>query len=324
MTGNLVDLDPDIARFVAQLGGDWAAHPPLGGLSMPEARVVAESVRTRWTAGGPEMARTDNLTVDTAAGPLGLRVHRPGGLPDGPAPALLYIHGGGFVIFSLDTHDRLMREYAAAGGFVVVGVDYPLSPEHRFPVALERLVALVDWLRGHGGALGIDAARLAIGGDSAGANLSLVTALRLRDAGCGRALRGILSNYGAFSPVVSDEAETAHGGPDAMLTQADMIGYFDNYLGVGRAHHPHAVPLLADDLTGLPPTLMVVAERDVLAEQSLAMADRLRAAGVSVTTQVYRGATHSFLEAMSVAELARRAIADGARWTATILADCVR
>ena len=317
----MTELDPEVEHFARQLSADWAAHPPLPGLSMPEARAVAESVRARWTAGGPAMARTDEIIVNTEAGPLRLRLHRPAGLPDGPAPTLLYIHGGGFVIFSLDTHDRLMREYAAAGGFIVVGVDYPLSPEHRFPVALERLVGLIDWLSDHGAPLGIEPARLAIGGDSAGANLSLVTAIRLRDAGKGGALRGIMSNYGAFSPVVSDEAERDHGGREAMLTQADMIAYFEHYLGTGTEWHPHAIPMLLNDLAGLPPVLVIVAERDVLAEQSLAMAEKLKDAGVFVKTEIYRGATHSFLEAASISTLARSAIADGARWIANVL-DC--
>ena len=303
-------IDPEIAGFLALLGEDWRRHPPLDTLPPPEARAVAEQVRARWRAGGPAMADTRNVAVETTAGPLGLRIHRPAGLPDGPAPTLLYIHGGGFVLFSLDTHDRLMRAYAAAGGFVVAGIDYPLSPEHRYPVALDRVVALVELLHSQGAAWGIDSARLAIGGDSVGANLALATCLRLRDAGA-NGPRAILSNYGAFSGRVSDAAEAAHGGPDAVLTQAEMAWYFDQYL-TDRAQldDGYACPLVAADLTGLPPTLLIVPDRDVLAEQSHAVAARLERAEL----RIYPRATHSFLEAMSVSTLARTAIADGAAW----------
>ena len=315
----MTDLDPEIAAFADALSSDWASHPPLSGLSMTEGRAVAEKVRARWTAGGPVMAERRDLTIDTEDGPIGIRLHRPHGAPAQGAPALLYVHGGGFVTFSLDTHDRLMREYAGAGGFVVIGVDYPLSPEARYPVALDRIVALVRWLAERGAELGVDGSRLVIGGDSAGGNLSLATAMRLRDHGQGERLRGVLSNYGAFSGVVSDEAEAAHG--NGVLASVDMVAYFEHYCGAADgAADPYAAPLYATDFAGLPPVFLAVAEHDVLAEQSHAVAERLAEAGNAVVLEVYRGATHSFLEAMSVSALARRAIADGTHWVAARLA----
>lgn len=300
-------IDPEIAGFLAALREEWRRHPPLDTLSPPEARAVAELVRVRWRSGGPAMAETRDLTVETSAGSLGLRIYRPAGLPDGPAPTLLYLHGGGFVFFSLDTHDRLMREYAAAGGFLVVGVDYPLAPEHRYPLALNRIVALVRLLGTH---LGIDPERLAVGGDSAGANLALATCLRLRDAGASMP-RAILSNYGGFSGNVSDEAEAAHGGPGAVLTQDEMRWFFDQYLTDSAQYDdPYACPMAAGDLTGLSPMLLIVPALDVLTEQSIAIAARMP----GTTVSIYPGATHSFLEAMSISAVARAAIAEGAAW----------
>src|SRR5579884_1378873 len=275
-------------------------------LPVDEARRVAEQVRAPWRADGPRMARTSEHFVPTSGGPLRVRLYDPG--LSTPAPALIYLHGGGFILFSIDTHDRLMREYAAAGRFLVLGVDYPLSPEARYPAALDRIVELMDWLH-DGGAemLGIDAHRLAIGGDSAGGNLSVATALRLRDRGTPDRLKGLLLNYGAFSAECSDEAEARFGGPDAVLQRAEMTHYYEAYLGrEGLARPaPYAAPLLAD-LAALPPSFLAIPECDLLAEQSYAMADRMKEAGVDVTSVVYRGATHSFLEAMSVAEVARR------------------
>jgi acetyl esterase len=313
-------LDPDIRIFTDILREDWRQHPPLDDLTTVEARLVAEHVRERWTAGGPTMSQTRNVEIETGVGALRLRIHRPVGVTAEGAPALIYIHGGGFVFFSLDTHDRLMREYADAGQFVVVGVDYPLSPEAKYPVALDRIVALVGWLGEHGTQFGIDATRLVIGGDSVGANLALATCLRLRDADSAIILRGILSNYGAFSGHVSDAAEAAYGGPQAILTQVDMIYFFDQYLvSADQCDDPYACPLSARDVSGLPPVMLVIPELDVLAEQSFALGERLRAAGCQVLHEVYPGATHSFLEAMSIAPLAMKAICDGASWIRTRL-----
>jgi acetyl esterase len=313
------ELDPEIAIFVDRVSKAWAQHPPFMSLPIAEARRVAEQVRAPWRADGPKMAQTSERSVPTSGGKLKIRTYNPGVLAS--APALIYLHGGGFILFSIDTHDRLMREYAAAGQFCVIGVDYPLSPEARYPAALNQIVDLVDWLY-DGGAetLGIDGRRLAIGGDSAGGNLSVATALRLRDRGASERLKGLLLNYGAFGPGCSDEAEARFGGPGAVLERAEMDHYYESYLGADRVGRPeyYAAPLLAD-LHGLPPAFLAIPECDLLAEQSHAMEARMRDAGVDVSSVVYPGATHSFLEAMSVAEVARRAIEDGARWVTKIL-----
>lgn len=313
-------IDAEIAAFLAALRADWQAHPPLDTLSAPDARRVAEAVRARWRQGGPEMGEVTEWEAQTKSGPITARLYRPKGLQPGPAPTLIYLHGGGFVFFSLDTHDRLMREYADRGGFAVLGLDYPLSPEARYPAALDRIVAFIEALTRDGAERGIDPARIALGGDSAGANLALAACLRLRDTGATQVVRAVLSNYGAFSREVSDADERAHGGADAILTQAEMLWYFDQYLAAPTDRDdPYAEPLHARDLTRLPPVLLIVPDRDVLAAQSLALAERLSEAQGSVEVAVYAGATHSFLEAMSVSQLAREAIARTADWMAVRL-----
>ena len=307
------ELDPEIATFVSEMQRAWASYPPFMELPLVEARGVAEKVRMPWRQGGPAMTRTIERTIETPAGALRIRVYDPG--LQAPAPALLYLHGGGFTLFSLDTHDRLMREYAAAGGFLVIGIDYPLSPEARYPVALDLTVGLIDWLTRHGAEIGADGGRLAIGGDSAGGNLSLAAAMRLRDDGAPDALKGLLLNYAAPGAPCSDEAEARFGGAGSVLDRAEMDYYFTNYVGGAEAapDDPYARPILGD-LRGLPPAFLVIPECDILSEQSHAVHERMVAAGVPSQAEVYGGATHSFLEAMSVAEVARRAIADGASW----------
>ena len=313
------EIDPEIAIFAEQLSKAWGAHPPFATLPIDEARKIGELVRAPWRANGPKMEKTLEHLVPTSSGKLKIRLYNPG--VQSPSPALIYLHGGGFILFSIDTHDRLMREYAAAGQFCVLGVDYPLSPEARYPTALNQIVELVDWLHDGGAAmLGIDDARLAIGGDSAGGNLSIATALRLRDRGTPDRVKGLLLNYGAFSLECSDEAEARFGGTDAVLQRAEMDHYYRSYLGSDglKRPEPYAAPMLAD-LRSLPPTFLAIPECDILSEQSYAMEQRLNEAGVEVSSIVYRGATHSFLEAMSVAKVAKQAIDDGARWVAEIL-----
>ncbi len=306
------NIDPEIAEFVARMNTAWSMHPDLGSVSVPEARAIAEQVREPWRQGGPEMHRVFEQQVELPSGSLRVRIYYPNHRD--MLPALMYMHGGGFTLFSIDTHDRLMREYAATGGFAVIAVDYPLSPEAKFPHALNLIVELTEWIAGNGQQWGIDPGRLAIGGDSAGGNLALASALRLRDAGKNDRLRGILSNYGAFGRRCSDEAEATFGGPDAVLNREEMEYYWDNYLTTPQdSNNPYACPLIAD-VSNLPPSLLVVAEIDILAEDSSILAKRMEIAGTPCEIIVYPGATHSFLEAMSVAAVAREAIAHAANW----------
>lgn len=321
MTG----IDPEIGIFLDRMKQGWAKFPPFDSLDFPDQRAAAEAVRAQFSRGGPVMRETIDTVIDPGAGELRLRVYLPQGASapvPAPMPALVYLHGGGFTLFSIETHDRLMREYAHAGGFAVIGVDYPLSPEHKYPVALDRIEALMLWLAANGETLGVDPVHLAIGGDSAGANLSVATALRLRDRGKGAILRGILSNYGFFTPEISDDAEARFGGPGSILDRDEAHGYYRNYVSdlERDGRDPLVAPMLAE-LAGLPPVCLIIPQCDLLTEQSWAMAARLEAAGVAVTAHAYEGATHSFLEAMSIAHVARAAIGDGARFVSEALAE---
>jgi acetyl esterase len=311
-------IDPEIRRFTAQVMADYLRLSGGRDLPVAELRRVAEQVREPWRQGGPVMRRVVEEQVPTIAGDVRIRFYHPGG--DGPRPALVYLHGGGWTLFSLDTHDRVMREYAARAGMVVVGVDYALSPEARFPVALEQVVGVVRWLRRHGAEHGVDTERIALGGDSAGGNLATSAALVLRDAGQPDAVKGLLLIYPALDSVCSEESLRRYGGAGAILSGDELTAFWRNYASDADIQgNPLACPLRAR-LAGLPPVCLTIPACDVLTEQGLEMERRLRAAAVPVQATVYPGATHSFIEAVSVAPLAERAIADGAGWLRATLA----
>ena len=305
-------LDPDIRRFNERVGAGFARYPDFARRPVAERRRIAEEVRAPWTQGGPVMHARIDRNVPTREGDVRVRIHNPS-----PAPckgALIYLHGGGWTMFSIDTHDRLMREYAARADVIVIGVDYSLSPEAKFPTALHQVVDVVRWASQHATELDIDARRVALGGDSAGANLTMAACLMLRDAGERDAVKAMVLNYGAFDREVSPTSARTFGYPGSMLEPGEMEQFWINYLrNPADAANPLACPLRAD-VTGLPPSYVAIAERDILAEQSVAMAAKLRAAGVCVHAELYSGASHSFLEAISIAALSDRAFAETADW----------
>lgn len=316
MTDTAIDeerLDPEIARFVAALQDGYARYPDLEARPLAERRAIAEAVRAPWREGGPEARVRRDLQVATPAGEVRVRLIDTLGAA-GPRPALVYLHGGGFTSFSLETHDRLMREYAGRTGHLVLGVDYALSPEAKFPVALNQVAGVLAWLGTHGAELGIDAARMAVGGDSAGANLALAAALKLRDEGGSVAIAALLLNYGFFDADFQTRSQRRHGGVGALLTTEELGGYLENYLaGTPHREHPLALPARAE-LSNLPPSFHVIAQCDPLADGDRSMVERMRAAGDAVESREYPGATHSFLEAVSISRLAEAALTESSEW----------
>lgn len=302
-------LDPEIMVFIDDVR-DQARKLAAGrDLDWPQRRDIAEQTRVPWTRGGPAIARIDEVIADTSAGSIPLRIYDP--VPGHGKPTLIYLHGGGWAMFNLNTHDRVMREYAARSGMAVVGVDYALAPEAPYPTALNQTVAMVHWLIEHGSDFGIDGNRLALGGDSAGGNLSMGAALRLRDSGHEHAVKAILSNYGGFSPDCSPASRQRYGTEQDMLTASEVVMFWDNYIGaITDRRDPYAAPVLAA-LHGLPPVFLVVGECDILTEQNLLMAGCLLEAGVQVKAKVYPGAPHSFIEAVAISRIANQAIDDG-------------
>ena len=303
-------IDPEISTFIDSVVTEGRRLVAGRTLDWPARREIVEQVRHPWCEGGPVPARTEEIHADTRHGPVRLRIHDPA--PGTAKPTLGFLHGGGWAMFSLDTHDRVMRELAARAGFAVVGIDYALSPEARYPVALEQVVDVVRWLQANGEKHGLDADRLALGGDSAGGNLTTGAVLMLRDAGEGHRIAAALNYYAGYTPDCSPHSRRRYGTDQDMLTAHEVDTFWNHYVSrPADRNAPYAHGLLAE-LEGLPPFFIGIGECDVLAEQNLAMAGKLLASGVDVDVKLYRGAPHSFIEAVSVSSIARQALEDGA------------
>jgi len=310
------DLDPQIRLFVERMGAAWREHPPLNSVSLAEARRIADQVRGRFTPGGPQMVATTERMVEWDQGSVRVRVYE--SFAGKARPAFLYLHGGGWTLFSLDTHDRIMREYAARTGAVVIGVDYSLSPETRFPRAIDETIAVIRWLQRDGLTLGINPYRLALGGDSAGAAMTVSVCLKLRDGGEPDALQAMVLNYGCFDAACATESFQRYGQGGYLWDPGEMQAFWSNYLGDTDPLDPLAAPMHAD-VRGLPPAFLAIPECDVMQDESVAMGNKLRAAAVAAQSVIYPGATHSFLEAVSMARVADRAFDETARWLKDML-----
>lgn len=303
--------DPEMLAFSTMMEAEGAKHPPIPlALPLNAARATTEALNLPLCAGGPAMAESADRWLPIRGRRLLCRLHRPA---EGVLPVLIYLHGGGWVWNSIDTHDRLMREYAAGAGCAVIGPDYALSPEAAFPQALEECAAVVRWVAREGAAWGLDPARIVIGGDSAGANLAMGVALLLRQTDPDIQLRGILLNYGVFDADL-DTASYREFADGYFLTREKMRFYWDCYCPRPADRlNPLAAPLRAD-LKGLPPVLLHVAELDVLAAENHAMAARLRDAGVEVQDRLFPGTAHGFLRALNHVAAARDATAEAGAW----------
>jgi acetyl esterase len=242
------------------------------------------------------VAAVRDLAAPGPAGLVPLRLYRPlGAAAEVPLPALVFFHGGGWVIGDLDTHDVVCRRLANASGAAIVSVDYRLAPEHKFPAAVEDAFAVTGWAAGAGAAvLGIDGRRLAVGGDSAGGNLATVTALLARDAG-GPALRCQLLIYPATDLNMRHESQRrlAEGH---LLTRSGQEWFHAQYLRSAADRDDwRASPLLAPSLAALPRTYVLTAGHDPLGDEGEAYARRLREAGVAVTERRFPGQIHGFI-----------------------------
>ena len=289
------------------------AFPRVETMTGAEARVHVKRLVAPLATTDPEpVARVENRAVPGPDGPVPVRIYWPQEPPATPLPALVYFHGGGWVICDLDTHDPTCRAITNRVGCVVVSVDYRLAPEHKFPAAAEDAYAATLWVAANATDLGVDATRIAVGGDSAGGNLTAAVALMARDR---RALQPRapeivfqLMVYPVTDLTTMDTPSHRDNGEGYFLTTAAMDWYRRQYLtDLSEASHPYASPLQAADLSGLPPALVITAELDPLRDEGEAYAARLRDSGVSATTSRYDGVFHGFCALGSLLDAAKQA-----------------
>ena len=300
---------PEAVKVLEQL--DALGAPDLHTLSVDGARELHESFRD--AGAGEDVAHVRDLAIDGPGGDLPIRIYRPDGDP--PFPTIVWFHGGGFVLGTLDTADPTCRTLANATGGVVVSVDYRRAPEHPFPAAVEDCYAATEWTMDNLETLKGDPDRVAVGGDSAGGNLAAVISLLSRDRD-GPNLAYQLLVY----PTVSAENDWPSYEENAegyFLTLETMIWFRDHYFDSDIHHaNPYANPLEASDLSGLPPATVVTAGFDPLRDEGIAYAEALESAGVTVEHHHYDDMIHGFFSmlvppaALSRAEEAVEAVSD--------------
>ncbi len=264
---------------------------------MVQARIAYRESRMACQSAAGPLVEVKDLLAELAQGAVRARLYRPRAMQgvslDGPLPCLVYFHGGGFVLGDLDSHDPLCRALAIQGQCAVLAIDYRLAPEHRFPCATEDALAVLPWLREQASRLGIDARRLAVGGDSAGGCLAAVAALGERDAGRPLCLQLL------FYPVTDlahDLPSHASLGEGHGLTHADLLWYRSQYLtDPAQCLDWRASPMRAASHAGLAPAFIVTAGYDPLLDEGRVYAERLLQAGVTVTHECFRGMIHGFI-----------------------------
>ncbi len=279
--------------FIAGLLEKMAGRPGLSDGSPDDGRATVAAGRAA-LGQGPDMVSVDEVAVPARAGSVPVRVFRPSAEPDGQ---IVYLHGGGWVIGTLDDFDTYARALAAASNCTVLLVDYRLAPEHPYPAALEDCEDAVRWAAADGPAARLP---LVIAGDSAGANLATIVARRQKGA-VPIALQVL------YYPVTDCDFSTrsyAARGTGLPLTAKDMRWFFEHYAPAGLWADPDISPLRSEELAGSPPAVVVTAEYDVLCDEGEAYAERLRKAGVAVTRRRLDGSPHGFVRMHNIFELA--------------------
>ena len=282
-------LDPNVELLLSamQQGGQGG----LSEMGVEQARAMIEQFDTL-AAGTPiELPRVEDFTAPGPDCDIPLRLYS--SAADAVLPVVVYFHGGGWVIGNIKSHDFICRRLARDSNATVISVDYRLAPEHTFPCAAEDCYAVTKWVADNAQQLKVDGSRLAVAGDSAGGNLTAVTALQARDRG-GPRITFLLMIYPVIDGMMSFPSykENAEG---YLLTAADMAWFYDQYApeGVDRKN-PLLSPLYAPDLSGLPPALVITAEYDPLRDEGEAYADALQQAGVEARSSRYDGMVHGF------------------------------
>src|SRR3954470_5382509 len=305
-----VVLDPDAAAvYKAFLEAD---RPPYETLSAPEARQLYLDARFATNPDAPELASVTPLDIPAPHGKIPARLYTPKTLrqANGLSPALVFYHGGGFVIGNLDSHDVASRKLAIEGELIVISVDYRLAPEHKFPAAVEDCIAATQWVATNASQLKVDATKIFVGGDSAGGNLAAVVAIAARDMEL--ALAGQVLIYPATDFRMNHPSHS-EPGTSILLTHSVIKWFIDHYMGDADRNDWRASPARAK-LEGLPPAYVLVAGADPLRDEGNEYAERLKAAGVRVTYRFFPGQFHGFFTMGKLLNQANIAASEISAW----------
>ncbi|HEY1798235.1 MAG TPA: alpha/beta hydrolase [Stellaceae bacterium] len=269
---------------------------PIEAMTPPEARVQMEAMAASRKAVPLEVARVDNRTIPGPAGEIPVRIYTPPG--SGARPAIVYYHGGGHVIGSLDSHDLVARNLCSGAEAVVVSVDYRMGPEHRFPAAVDDSFAALEWVHANAPVIGVDPNRLGVHGDSAGANLAAVVALLARDKGEPKLrLQSLVYPVADFR--MATESYKSYATGCGILTADAMKWFRGHYLrSMDDALDWRASPVLAPNFAGVAPAIVIAAECDVLHDEGVELGEKLEAAGIPVERHEYAGMIHAFFGMM--------------------------
>ncbi len=289
-------VDKQTAAILAQ--GAESGAPALHEMPAPEARRALKEMTIAVDAPKTPVAKVEERTIPGPNGEIPIRIYWPDATADA-LPVLLLYHGGGWTLGDMDTHENVCRYYCANAGVIVINVDYRLAPEHKFPAGVDDCYAALEWVGAHAAEIGGDASRIAVTGDSAGGNLSAVMC-QLAKARGGPMIAFQALVYPAVD--LTDDANdkyasrTSFGGGEYFIGRKDVVWLKGNYLDQHTlASDPRISPILTEDLSGLPPALVITAGYDPLCDEGKAYADRLAAAGAPVEHKCFETTIHGFM-----------------------------
>jgi acetyl esterase len=308
-------VDPETQTILDRV----LAAPAIDYTAMPigEARRLFGEYNAAWNQPQPPIGETKEFTIIGVAGPMRTRLHRP--TLDTSLPVIVYVHGGGWTFGSVDSHDRCMRLIALASGAAVLGFDYRLAPETPFPGPLDDGLAALAWVQREGRDHGIDPTRVAVAGDSAGANLALAMMIACRERKLPMPRTAGLI-YGCFAPIFDTASHRRFGDGSFILASSRMRWFWRNYLGTLPETTDALAAPLRGDLRGLPPLFLNAAGLDCLLDDSVLLAERLAHAGVAYEFDFVPGVVHGFFQHTNAVTRSRRALEKLARFLAVRLA----